>query len=130
MDVPRFSRLAGPLRLAEPLKFIQSLAPDLPEDPRGLPVLIQFHFQEIDRMHIELPEHWELSEPPEALAVESEFGRLSFHAVSGESGWDLERDLVVETLAVPLERYDDAREFLDQSLKILSAPLVLERADR
>jgi len=130
MDVPRFSRPAGPLRLAEPLKFIQSLAPDLPKDPGGLPVLIQFHFQEIDRVHIELPERWELSEPPEALAVESDFGRLSFHADSVESGWDLERDLVVETLAVPLESYDEAREFLDQSLKILSTPLVLERVDR
>jgi hypothetical protein len=90
----------------------------------------EFHFQEIDRVHIELPEHWEFPEPPEALAVESEFGRLSFHAVSGESGWDLERDLAVETLAVPLESYDEAREFLDRSLKVLSTPLVLERVDR
>ena len=126
LNVKRFSRPAGPMRLVEPLKFVWSLAPDLQEDPGGLPGMLHFRFQEVDRVHLELPVRWRVSEPPEDQSTDTPFGRLSLKFSGEEERWDAERNLVVDVVEVPVQEHASARSFFDEALGVLSMPLVLE----
>jgi len=124
----RFGRMSGSLLLTQPLAPVDSFAPTLPSDPRGLPALIPFPLVEEDTMSVVIPEGWKAAELPPERSLSSPFGSFAVRFSPTAEGLQVERHLRLDAREISLETYGAARAFLDDVAKATAVTLVLEHS--
>jgi hypothetical protein len=124
----RFGRQSGALLMIQPLAVVDSFAPVLPSDPRGLPALIPFQLVEVDTVDFLIPSGWKAGELPPERTLSTPFGSFTLRIKPTETGLLVERRLQLEAREIPLADYVAARSFLDDVAKATAVTLVLERS--
>ena len=103
--------------------------PDLPEGPRTHPVVFEFPRVDVVNLEIVAPEGYVPEDAPEPEKLQTPVGNYVLRVSRLEDRFKVERAVALFNLAIPVDRYDELRSFIEDVRRLDRSPLTFKRAE-
>ncbi|MCB1123173.1 MAG: DUF3857 domain-containing protein [Verrucomicrobiae bacterium] len=125
--IPSFSKnMRNVLLIFKPLLVNRISSHPFGEDERTLDVdLYPYNLDE--KILINLPEGFEISELPEDVSVETDFASFHLNFEHSEKTIQVNRTIQLQPLRIPLDRYGELTDYFEKRIKADQSTVVLER---